>query len=190
MNIAIDFDGVILDSESQITYFADCYSYFKLQKPRIKNDDVSPEKCFNWTKEERQSFYDHEFHEATKRADFMVGAKEMLLKLKAEGHKLFIVSKRGYSDKHELKYALPKLKKLGVKFDDVFFGINNKVEKCKELGADIMIEDNPENILPFLESDIKIIYLRAKNIQKLKHKNITETSNWFEIYKTIKEIKI
>lgn len=188
MKIAIDFDGVILDSESHISYLADCYSYFELEKTRLKSDDVSPEKCFDWSKEETDHFYSNQFHEATKRAGFVVGVKEMLEKLKADGHELFIVSKRGYYNEKELEFALPKLEELGFKFDDVFFSVKNKIQKCEELKIDIMIEDNPENIEQFLNSKIKVIYLRAKNIRKLKHKNVTEVSNWFEIYKTIKEM--
>lgn len=188
MNIAIDFDGVILDSETQIAFLADCYSYFELGKKKVRNDDVSPDKCYNWTREEIDHFYNNEFHEATRRAGFVVGAKEMLEKLKADGHKLFIVSKRGFYSKEELVYSEPKLKEFGFDFDGIFFGIDNKVEKCKEIDADIMIEDNPENIEPFLNTNIKIIHLRAKNIYQIKHKNVTEVSNWLEIYKTIKEM--
>lgn len=189
MNIGIDFDGVILDSEVHLKFLADYWSYFSLGKERQKVDEVTQEFCFDWTKDEIDEYYNTQFHEATKRAGFVAGAKDILEKLKADGHKLFVISKRGYYNEKELEFALPKLDEFGFEFDGVFFSIRDKIAKCNELNIDIMIEDNPENSEQFLNSNIKVIYLRAKNIRKLKHKNIKEADTWLDIYKAIKTTK-
>ena len=189
MRIAIDFDGVILDSEAHIKFWADYFSYFEINKPRIKTDEVTQDICFEWTNDEMNNFYTTYFQTATNNYGFVVVAKEMLEKLKAEGQKLIIVSKSGFYNQDELKFALPKLDEFGFEFDNVLFGVKNKVDTCKELDIDLMIEDNPENVEQFFNSNIKVIYLRAKNIRKINHKNVTEVSDWFEIYKTIHEMK-
>ncbi len=188
MNIAIDFDGVILDSERATAYYADYYSHFKLNKSRLKNNTVTQDECFNWTKKEFETFYKVYYMKATEDAHFVYGAEEILQKLKKEGHKLFIVSKRGFYHQFEIAPALKKLKKFKVKFDEVLFGIEAKRKTCEQLNVDIMIEDNSENIEKFFGSNIKILHLRDKNIRKLSHKNVFEVDNWVDIYKKIQEL--
>lgn len=187
MNIGFDFDGVILDSETQFSFLAEYWSYFSLNKQRLKKDDVALENCFDWTHEEFEQFYETLFHEGTTKSNFMVGAKEILEKLRQDGHKLYVISRRGFYHEHEIKSALPKLQEFGFEFDDVFFSIDKKLEKCKELNISIMVEDNPDNLKPFLKSNIKSIYLRAKTIKPLKHKNVEEADSWMDIYKIIKK---
>ena len=62
------------------------------------------------------------------------------------------------------------------------------MKKCKELELSVMIEDNPENIEHFFDSNIKMIYLRDKNMRKLNHQNVIEVNNWVDIYKTISKL--
>ena len=123
MNIGIDFDGVILDTERHNSFWADYYSHFVLNKKRLRNNTVSQELCFDWSKDNFDEFYKTYFMKASKDADFLPGVKEILQKLKDDGHKLYIISLRGFYHKFEVKPALDKIKKLKIDFDGVFFGI-------------------------------------------------------------------
>jgi uncharacterized HAD superfamily protein len=183
MNIGIDFDGVILDTERHLKFFADYYSYFKLGQKRKKSNVVEPELCFDWTEENKKYFYEKYYRKATKIAPFMPGVKEVLTKLKKEGHKLYIITAREYNSYFdETIDAKKRLKELDVEFDGIFCEIKNKAEKCEELGIDLMIEDNPKNIIPFIGKETKVLYFKDVYIKNVFAPNIKKIDTWMDIY--------
>lgn len=188
MKIGIDIDGVILDTERDLKFFADYWSYFKLAKNRLKNDDVTQEHCFDWTEEEMNYFYSNYFDNLTKKAHLIVGAKEILKKLKEEGHELYIVTLRGYYRKEEKRDAEKKLKKLGVKFDGIHWSIKNKIGKCKELGIQVMIDDNPDNVEQFANSGLGVLYFKEEPTRSVKLDNVVKVTSWMDIYREINKM--
>ena len=79
-----------------------------------------------------------------------------------------------------------KLKQEKIKFDDVIYNQSNKVETCLKLKADIVIEDNYENIKEIIKTNIKCLYLRDISQPEIKSKYVKEVHNWGEIYRYIK----
>ncbi len=189
MKIAFDFDGVILDSERPTKFYADYWSYFSLNKNRIKEDEVTQEDCFDWTDDELNQFFAEYYDKVTVQSSIMVGAKEILTKLKEEGHLLYIITLRGYYREEEIMYAKQKLDILGIEFDEICWSVNKKAEKCKELGIDIMVEDNPYNIEQFIGEDIKTLYFKEEPIREVEAKNIVKVDSWMDIYREVKNLK-
>lgn len=190
MKIGIDIDGVILDSERNLKFYADYWSYFKLNKDRKRDDDVSQENCFDWNESEIDYFYSHYFDDITKHSNLMVGAKEILLKLKEEGHELYIITLRGYYRKIERIYAEKKLKQLGINFDGVYWSIKDKIGKCKQLGVQVMVDDSPSNVEQFANENIKVLYFKEESIRDVKMKNVVKVDSWMDIYREIKKLFI
>lgn len=190
MNIGIDIDGVILDSERNLKFYADYWSYFTLGKDRLRDDNVTQEECFDWTEEEIRYFYDHYFDAITKKSHLMVGAKEVLKKLKEDGHKLYIITLRGYYRKEERKDAEKKLKQLGIKFDNIAWNTKDKIGKCKEFKIDIMIDDAPFNVQQFANQKIKVLYFKEEPIKDVVMSNVIKVDSWMDIYREIKKINI
>ena len=191
MKIGIDFDGVILDSERALKYYADYYSYFELDgKKRLRSDTTAQEKCFVWSKEEQRNFYNKYFILASKTAPFITGAKEILKKLKQEGHELYIISNRGIRDyADETKLALDRLKELDIKFDGFAWDNKNKADTCKDLGIDVMIDDSPVNAKDFIGTDIKMLFFIDVKIERVFAENIKRVDTWVDIYFEINNIE-
>ena len=188
MKIGIDIDGVILDSERNLKFYADYWSHFSLHKDRLKDDDVTQEHCFAWTEEETNFFYENYFDEITRNSNLMVGAKEILTKLKQEGHKLYIITLRGYYREQEKVDAEEKLRQLGVDFDGVYWSTKNKIQKCKELGIDFMIDDNPENVEQFANDQISVLYFKEGPIKDVVLPNVKKVNSWMDIYREVKAL--
>ena len=188
MKIGIDIDGVILDSERGIRFYADYWSYFTLNKDRIKNDEVMQEKCFNWNDDETNYFFDNFFHDITINSNIMVGAKEILAKLKDEGHQLYIITLRGYYREQEKIDAEEKLKELGIEFDEVCWSAKNKVEKCREIGIDVMIDDTPDNVEQFANEKIQVLYFKEQPVREINQDNVFKVASWMDIYREIKHL--
>jgi hypothetical protein len=55
-----------------------------------------------------------------------------------------------------------------------------------KLKADIVIEDNYENIKEIIKTNIKCLYLRDISQPEIKSKYVKEVHNWGEIYRYIK----
>lgn len=187
MKIGIDVDGVIIDSEINYRFYAEYWSHFKLGKDRMREDTTSQEFCFDWTDEEAKYFYNDIFDKCTKCSHIAVGAKEILRQLKKEGHQLYVITMRGYYP-NEIKYTKKAFRKIGVKFDGIYYKTPNKFEKCKELGVDVMIEDSPEKIAAFVGSNIDVLYVREAKIQHINAKNVTEVDTWMDIYMKIQNL--
>jgi len=190
MKIAVDLDGTILNSENSLKYYADYFSYFCCNgKIRKRSDDVSQENCFDWTQEEEDRFFNEFFDKASDDCDLIVGAKEILTKLKEEKHKLYIISLRGYYRDAELAVGERAIQKLGIDFDGVYFKTKDKFAKCKELGVDVLIDNDSKYVKVFKDSPIKVIFLRDGYIEKVEGKNIMTAETWVDVYREIKNIK-
>lgn len=190
MNIGIDIDGVILDSERPLKFYADYWSFFSLGKNRLRNDDVTQENCFDWNDSEIDYFYSNYFDDITKNSQLMVGAKEILTKLKEEGYNLYIITLRGYYREQEKLDAEKKLDELCIKFDGIYWSVKNKIGKCKELKIDVMIDDSPENVMQFANENISVLHFKDAGIKNVKLKNVTKVTSWMDIYRAIHNIKL
>ncbi len=189
MNIGFDFDGVILDSERNFKFYSDYWTHFVLGKDRLRDDEVTLEDCFDWTDAESAEFYASQFDEITRKSDIMVGAKEILTRLKSEGHKIYVVTLRGYYREEERAEAELKLKELGIEFDEVCWAASNKCEICKKLGIQVMVDDNPDNIEQFANNEeLKVLYFKEQPIRNVALKNVSVVSSWMDIYREVSKL--
>ena len=125
MNIGIDIDGVILDSEKVFRTVADLYNTIKLNNRAIRAyDEPLVQEKYNWNKEEIQEFADKYFIECSKISNFMPYVKETIDLLKKDGHKLIIINARGRDKEEMKKIAEEKFKQEGLIFDKYYWAMD------------------------------------------------------------------
>ena len=69
----------------------------------------------------------------------MYGAELVLRKLKEMGHKLIVVSARGYLDDKELQITRERIEELNLPIDNYEIQAFDKVSVCKKHNIDIAI---------------------------------------------------
>ena len=185
MKIGVDFDGVIIDTERNLKFWADYYSYFKLNGMTRKTGRyTAQEKCFDWNDEQIKTFYKKYYIVASKNAPFLPGVKEVCEQLKKQGHEIYVITARESNNGQfdETIYAKRRIKELGFEFDGIYFDVFNKPEKCRELGIDIMVDDGPQNVEMFAGTEILTLYFKDVQIQNITAPNIKKIDTWMDIY--------
>lgn len=186
MRIGIDIDGVILDFERQMNVYAELYDLLVLEKNGVINKNkFSYLDKYDWTLEERQRFTDEYLIKGTLNCGLMPGVKESLEILSKEND-IYAITARGLINKETKRYVSKRLIGLDIKFDNIHFEVKDKLEKCKNLNIELMIEDNPEICEVLSKNGIKCLYLRDKNSPKLVENGyLIEVNNWGEILRYI-----
>lgn len=186
MKIGIDIDGVIFDFERQMNVYAELYDLLVLEKNGVINKNkFSYLDKYDWSLEEKRKFTDEYLIKGTLNCSFVPGVKESLELLTKE-NEVFIITARGLINKETKKYVSKRLMELDIKFDNINFEVKDKLEKCKSLNIELMIEDNPEICEILSKNGIKCLYLRDKNSPKLEENEyLIEVNNWGEILRYI-----
>lgn len=188
MKIGIDIDGVILDFERTMRSYAELYDFLILKKEGVKDlKKFDYLKRYNWTDEEKQRFVDKYLTYATINSTPLIPlVKEMLDLFKLEGYDFFFITARGLLKKETKEAVIQVFQKNDISTDNIYWGIKDKVLKCKELGIDLMIEDNPSICKSLINNEIKTMYFRDKDNEKLQISAfLTEVSNVGEICRYI-----
>jgi uncharacterized HAD superfamily protein len=189
MNIGIDLDGVVFDTERTLRSLTTFINYQNYKNDLVDNDELRAYRRFNWTKEQDQEFLKEYLIKVQKNAHCLPFAKEVMAELKKSGHKLFVITNRGKTLEEEIKTTQKKLKKEKLSFEKVVFSAIDKLKFCKELKIDIMIDDYYDNVDNLSKNGIKCLYLRELVAKKCENENVTEVQNWADIYYEIKKLE-
>ena len=186
MNIGVDLDGVLFDSERMLDQFAVTYDKAIGGSGIIKPEELKASKRYGWSKEQTGKFIKTYFVKAEKEAAFMKDSLEILKKLQSEGHKIFIITSRGLNTDKEIVTTLDRLYGLESLFKKVFFLKNNKLEVCKQYNIDVMIDDYYKTVEQIAEAGIPAIYFKwRENLKNVDHPLIKSVSSWKEVEKEI-----
>ena len=154
--------------------------------------DISELKCFeryDWTDKQTKTYLNKYVLPATAKCNVMAGCKGVLDLLKAEGHELIVVTKRGWISEAEIDSAKAVFMKNNLKFDKYFWNVESKSKICKQEKIDIYIEDYDKFCLQLQKEKIMTLYLRDIDMPKLKtSKYLKQVNDWGQIYRAIKEI--
>ena len=107
MNIGIDIDGVIFDSETYFRSFAEIYDIESGINAGIANKrEVRVQRRYDWTPEQFATYVQDVMIPLERNIPFMAGALKVIDELKNMGHRLVIISRRGSSGfKEEIEIA-------------------------------------------------------------------------------------
>ena len=136
-----------------------------------------------------RNFMKQYMHEIIMNATAKDGAKEVINKLKAEGHKIVIITSR--NDEYFIEpYRNSELwlKKQGIMYDKLIVNGTDKAKECIENDIDVFIDDHTY----FLDevnqkTNTKIFMFDSPYNQECT--NYTRVNSWKEVYEKIKEIK-
>ena len=167
MNIGIDVDGVLTDYEWYMDYFAAQMEH----EVEIHTGDSNMQKRYNWAKEQEKKFHRKHFMWYVRKMPIRENVAATISALKAEGHRIYIITARAYADRKTLFGSLMRtcLKRWlavnSVEYDKlVFVDWKNSAEEkaawAKKLAVDVFLEDTVENI-DKLKYICKVICLRA-----------------------------
>ena len=188
MKIGLDIDGIVLDFERTMRAYAELYDLLILRKNGVKDSSQFDYlKRYDWTDEEKKNFINNYLVYATINSTPLIPlVKEMLNLFQLEGYEFLFITARGLLKKETKEAVIQVFKRNNIPTDNIYWGIEDKVSKCKELGIDIMIEDNPSTCKQLIENRIRTLYFRDKDNEIINNNEfLTEVSNVGEICRQI-----
>lgn len=197
MNIGIDVDGVLIKlDEYQLTHGRD-YFVRKFNKPVVDDTKYHIKEIFQCSSRQSSFFWVRNFKSYCLNSPAAKDAAETIKKLRADGHKIFIITSRACTKRKYpagfifRKTLLKWLRNRGIEFDKIFFcstkkSDSDKFRVCKSLNVDVMIEDKKENIEK-ISKIAKVICLDAKYNQDCQGQNIYRAYNFNDVYNIISE---
>lgn len=189
MKIGIDIDGVIIDFERNLKTYAELFDLLVLNKDGvICPEEQNVQERFEWNEDDFKKFINKYFLELTETASFLPGVKDVVKMLKGDGHELIIISARGGFVEEMMQIAKNKLDEAGLKFDKYYWKQEDKLEIALKEKLDFIIDDNAKVCKKISENNIRVLYLRDKNMPILKETPyLKDVDNWGQIYRFIYE---
>ena len=179
MNIAIDFDGVLFDTESMFRALSQIYN-LKIGGQVVDSEKLRFQDRYNWTWEQCEQFIGEYMLDIQRDAPVMPYAKSVIKAL-SKHHKVYAITSRGNAIDGEIDITNNRLKYEGIEFEQVIYNSSNKVESCKQLNIDLMIEDWEGHIVNLANSGIKCLYYRDNILSNFKHENVILVRDWGDI---------
>ncbi len=193
MKIGIDIDNTLTKVQDKLNKAAFDYAISLGKKidnydnplEDIKNNGDTYKKKFQFTYEELQYFLKEIQEDITNNALPRENVKEVIDKLKEDGHEIYIVTARD-SEFHDDPYRLSKdwLDKNNIYYDRLIVNAREKTSVCKNENIDLFIDDQLNNCLSVANVGIKTIMITDK---VYNYNEITQLQNWNEIYNYINE---
>lgn len=186
MNLGIDIDDTLTEtSEFLLPYVAE---YFSLDLETLKKDNINydhlPDEYSGREKEFGKAMYAKVLLDVKLKRN----AKEIVNKLKEEGHKIIIITARDetiYDD--PFGFTTKQLEKLGIKYDKLVCSFDKR-KVCIDEKIDVFVDDSIENLTSSEDVVGKILLFNSKLNMK-KQTNFTRVDSWEEVYNYINDYK-
>ena len=197
MKIGIDIDGVLTDIEKWQLDYGSKFFYEKYKKSITNYKGLDTINIFEVNKKQNDEFWSYYFKDYCINISPREFAKEITKRLIEDGNEVYIITARGSYESHSLKVmsyeenkkiAKEWLDKNGIAYNKIIFTPDDKLDICISNKIDLMIEDNPKNIKQ-ISSKIPVICFHANYNEDVYGKNIIRCYTWWDIYKTIYEIR-
>ncbi|MDE6141257.1 MAG: hypothetical protein K2G03_01500 [Bacilli bacterium] len=196
MRIGIDIDGVLTNIEHfRLNYFSKYCVEHNIDY-KIGESSYELHEIFNVDKKVTDEFWrDYLFYYAEKENPRPF-AKEVIDKLKKNGNEIYIITARWLSNRDDEEGARMRatvkewLNKHEIYYDKLIFSkadAENKEEEIKEYEIDLMIEDNPANIME-LSKFTEIICFDTSYNKECKGEKITRCYSWYDILKVFDDM--
>lgn len=202
MRIGVDIDGVLnYRQEFMLAYGAKfCFEEGLpgLQRP----EEHGTRAMWGLTKEQRDEFWWRYAKYQMWIWPAQCFAAEVIHKLRADGHEIFIVTGRNNDDPSVLgmpegknweEITVDWLAQNKIEYDKIEFhrgrpAPNDKGTYCAEQGIDVMVEDLPE-YLETLVGKTRIFVFDQPYNKDMELPNMQRVYSWYDIYSKIKRIE-
>lgn len=190
MNIGIDIDNTITDTLPILKRYCQKYNNEEVKRNLVMHEEgFSSYNLFDWTTEENMNFCVKYLEEVVLQANLKENAKEVIRKLKNEGHTINVISSR-VTPMFKTPYETTEkyLKEKGIEYDNLLVGSINKKQICIENKIDVMMEDEPHYIEDLSEV-IPVVVFDYEYNRICNGKNVIRVNNWNEIYGIIENLE-
>lgn len=171
-----------------------------LQSHNLPTEMVAPNEfgyfCkYGRSKKESDAYWLEICEDVLKYADIRDNAREILLKLKAEGHKIIFITARGCYDLININpYVLTYnwFKKYGIVYDKLICRDDSKVENCIKYNVDIFIDDNINVIKKLSDAGVNSILIETshnKHLNKMLPNNCCYAKNLKQVFEIINNMQ-
>lgn len=187
MNIGIDLDGVVFDTEADYKARAKIFDVeHNKGLGEVRKEESRVQQSFDWDKKMTDEFLLGCYEDIQTNAPVMFGAKYVLSKLKEMGHKLYVITSRGSISQKEIEITEKRLEEEGLHFDGCYFNCETKESFCEKLNIDVMIDDYYNNIEDIASKKIRCLYFRDLVLKFYNgNRYVHEVRNWGDIYAEI-----
>ncbi len=190
MNIGIDIDNTITNTAPILKKYCKEYNDTVVKRGlEMHETGAASFDLYDWTQEENMDFCVKYLEEVVLQAEVKENAKEVIQKLKDEGHQINIISSRAFPMfKTPYETTEKFLKEKGIVYDKLLVGKIEKRSSCVENQLDVLIEDEVKYINEMSEF-MNVFVFDAVYNKQCSGKNITRVYNWIEVYDKIKEFE-
>ena len=197
MNIGIDIDGVLTDIHEFNLRHAPPFFKRKYDREVVDEAPYDIRDIFKCPDKEWIAYWKRYLLKYATIEPARDGAKEFTEKLRQDGHKVIIISKRVFSARKGLIGRIMRtlvrrwLKRNGIWYIDAIFCVHDdpdiKKTICLEKNVEILIDDEPENIFSVAEV-AKVICFDTSYNRQCEGENIFRAKSFDEAYVLINEI--
>lgn len=186
MIIGVDIDNTITNTLPILKRYCQRYHNEVLKR----NTPMNPKgfatyNLFDWTQEESQEFCNKYLEEVVLQAPVKPRAKENIIKLRDEGHKIHIISGR-IKPMFKTPYETTErfLQEKGIPYDNLIVGNLDKKTSALKNHFDFMVEDEPWYIND-ISQVIPVMVFQYPFNEECSGYNIFKVNTWDEVYEQI-----
>jgi uncharacterized HAD superfamily protein len=182
--IGIDIDDTITDSSSLVKEYVEKYDEYYSDCHILKNRMQDIMRGF-FNHEAIVKFYLDHGREISRNVEVRPDAKEVIEKLKSEGHEIIIITARTNKYyKNAKRFCKNYLDKHNIPYDKLLTGQVYKVNACVEEGIDIMVDDGVDTCDDLNRNGIKAL-LYSTEVNKDMKTISPRVYSWKETYQKI-----
>lgn len=193
MKIGIDIDDTI--TSNYPVYYKTIKNYLKInnldRKIINKKTNYATEMITWQNDEEKFAFLNQYIEVMLEDAIERKGASKYINKIKELGHEIYFITAR---HKNYLKdpegMSIRWLNRKKINYDKIFVGYEKKAEISQEIGIDVFIDDMPNTLLDFKDTNIKLMIMTNPHNKNFKDNRIERVKTWKQIYKKIKNMTL
>ena len=187
MNLGIDLDGVVYNSEEWFKAFGEVYDMAKGGNGPIDKTTSDIQDRFGLADDEARALRLKYLPVQIMTSPLMPYAKEALKRLEKD-HNIYFISLRGVIHPSHEKYSDRRLKKDKIRSKGNFYHQRDKLSVCQDLKIDLMVDDSYSVVKNLAENGIKCLYFKAIESPSLRHKNVKTVTNWGEVLREIDKL--
>lgn len=192
MRIGLDIDDTISNTNFILMKYAYKYNEEHGNRQLIKYNTNDFSEVFGWNDDEVYSFFRTYYLNALEEIEPKYGVKEVLEKLRKEGHEIIFITVRndrecgGENKAHRL--TTKWFKKYNIPFDELHFDIKDKKTFCKEHNINVFMDDSIKTVLAVKELGIETFIAMNDFNLDFKDEKIINVYNMNQFYKEINSI--
>ena len=192
MRIGLDIDDTICYTNKVLMKYADIYNKEHGNRKLLKRDTNDFSEVYGWNDDEVYNFFRTYYLDALKEIEPKEDVKEVLERLREEGHEIIFITIR--SDKQcggvgeASRITTEWLEKYKIPYDELNVDIHDKKEFCKEHNIDVFMDDSSKTVISVSELGIDtFIAINNFNLD-FKNDNITNIYSLIDFYNKIQNL--